>query len=354
MRLELCVSLIECKPRIFAPTATNQEQGMRAQILKAHGGPENFELSEVSRPETRPGIVLVRIAAAALNQIDVKIRGGLPIGPDLPAALGSDLAGVVEEVGPGVIDFKPGDEVYGCAGGVRGQGGTLADYIVADERLLAPKPRNLSMREAAALPLVSITAWDALERSGVSGRDHVLVHGGVGGVGHIGVQLAKSLGARVATTVPSEEAAEIARSLGADETIDFTREPVAAYVERLTAGRGFDVVFDTVGGANLDKSFEAAALTGRVAATAARSTHDLSPLHGKALSLHVVFMLIPMLHGLGRDRHGRILRALTNLAESGMVRPLIDKQRFDLAGVPDAYRHLESGKAVGKVVIDIA
>lgn len=327
---------------------------MRAQILNAHGGPENFEFIEVSRPEVRPGTVLVRIAAAALNQIDVKIRGGLPIGPALPAILGSDLAGVVEEIGPGVIDFKPGDEVFGCAGGVKGQGGTLADLIVADARLLAPKPRNLSMREAAALPLVSITAWDALERTGVSSRDHVLVHGGVGGVGHVAVQLAKALGARVATTVPSDEAAEIAREFGADETIDFTQEPVSAYVERLTAGGGFDVVFDTVGGANLDKSFEAAALTGRVAATAARSSHDLSPMHGKALSLHVVFMLIPMLHDLGRDRHGRILRALASLVESGKVRPLIDKRRFDLAGVPDAYRHLETGNAVGKVVVDIA
>ncbi|MDW9670250.1 zinc-binding dehydrogenase [Sinorhizobium meliloti] len=327
---------------------------MRAQILKTHGGPENFELSEVSPPETRPGTVLVRIAAAALNQIDVKICAGMPIGPDLPAVLGSDLAGVVEDIGPGVIDFKPGDEVYGCAGGVKDQGGTLADYIVADARLLAPKPRSLSMREAAALPLVSITAWDALERTGVSGRDHVLIHGGVGGVGHVGVQLAKALGARVATTVSSYEMAEIAQSLGADETINFTQEAVPAYVERLTAGRGFDVVFDTVGGVNLDKSFEAAALGGRVTATAARSTHDLSPMHSKALSLHVVFMLIPMLHNLGRDRHGRILRALTELVQEGKVRPLLDVKRFDLAGVPDAYRHLQSGKALGKVVIDIA
>jgi len=326
---------------------------MRAQLLKAHGGPENFELTEISRPDVRPGTILVRIGAASINQIDVKIRGGLPIGPDLPAILGADLAGVVEEVGAGVMDFKPRDEVYGCAGGVKGQGGTVAEYIVVDARLLAPKPRNLSMREAAALPLVSITAWDALERTSVSNRDHVLVHGGVGGVGHVAIQLAKAIGARVATTVPSYEAAEIARSLGADATINFRQETVPAYVERLTAGRGFDVVFDTVGGGNLDKSFEAAALTGRVAATAARSTHDLSPMHSKALSLHVVFMLIPMLHDLGRDRHGRILRALTELVENSKVRPLLNVTRFDLAGVPDAYRHLESGNAVGKVVIDI-
>jgi NADPH:quinone reductase len=327
---------------------------MRAQLLKAHGGLENFELVEIVRPDVRPGTVLVRIAAAAINQIDVKIRSGLPVGPDLPAILGADLAGVVEEVGPGVVDLKAGDEVYGCAGGVKGQGGTLAEYLVADARLVAPKPRNLSMREAAALPLVSIAAWDALERTSLTSRDHVLVHGGVGGVGHIGIQLAKAIGARVATTVRTGEAAEIARSLGADETINFTEEPVTDYVARLTAGWGFDVIFDTVGGANLDKSFQAAALMGRVAATSARSIHDLSLMHEKALSLHVVFMLIPMLHDLGRDRHGRILHALARLVEDGKVRPLVDECRFNLGAVADAYRHLEAGKKVGKVVIDIA
>ena len=326
---------------------------MRAVLLKAHGGPENFELADIPRPELRPGTVLVRMAATSLNRIDIRIREGLPIGPDLPAILGADVSGTVEAVGPGVIGFAPGDEVYGCAGGVKGQGGTLAEYIVADARLLAHKPRAISLIEAAALPLVSITAWDALERAAVSAKDHVLVHAGTGGVGHVAVQIAKSLGARVATTVPSPNDAEIARSLGADETILYKEEPVAAYVERLTAGRGFDAVIDTVGGTNLDRSFEAAALTGRVAVTAARSTHDLSPLHAKGLSLHVVFMLIPMLHDLGRDRHGRIMQALAALADIGKLRPLIDERRFDLAHAADAYRHLESGAARSKVVVTI-
>ncbi|CAH2602258.1 Zinc-dependent alcohol dehydrogenase family protein [Rhodovastum atsumiense] len=327
---------------------------MRAQVLRAHGGAGNFELVNIPEPELRPGAVRVRIAAASVNQIDIKIRDGLPIGPTLPAVLGCDLAGVVEAVGPGVAGFAVGDEVYGCAGGVRGQGGTLAEAIVADARLLAPKPRALSMREAAALPLVTITAWEALERAGVSEADHVLVHGGAGGVGHIGVQLAKARGARVATTVGSAEDAAIARELGADATIDYRQEAVADYVARLTGGRGFDVVFDTVGGANLDRSFAAAALGGRVAAIAARSTHDLSPLHAKGLSLHVVFMLIPMLHDIGRERHGQLLREAAALVEAGTLRPLLDPARFDLAAAADAYRHLESGQACGKVVIDIA
>lgn len=327
---------------------------MLALLLKAHGGPENFELTEVARPELRPGTVLVRIAAAALNPVDARIRTGLPIGPDLPAILGADMAGTIEAVAPDVTDFQPGDEVYGCVGGVKGQGGTLAEYIVADARLLARKPTTLSMREAAALPLVSITAWEAIERAAVKAADHVLVHGGTGGVGHIAVQLAKAKGARAAVTVSSQEAAATAHDLGADDTILYREETVADYVSRLTAGRGFPVVIDTVGGANLDKSFQAAALNGRISATAARSTHDLTPLHQKGLSLHVVFMLIPMLHDIGRERHGQILQDIAVLADAGKVKPLIDARRFDLAQAADGYRHLESGAARGKVVVDIA
>jgi NADPH2:quinone reductase len=327
---------------------------MRAQLLTAFGGPENFKLTDISKPKIQPGMVLVRMVATSVNQIDTKIRGGLPIGPDLPAVLGADVAGIVEEVGPGVLDFKPGDEVYGCAGGVKGQGGTLAEYILADARLLAPKPYTLSMREAAALPLVAITAWEALERTAASASDHILVHGGVGGVGHIAVQLAKAIGARVATTIASTDTAALARRLGADEIINYREEQVVPYVERLTAGRGFDVVIDTIGGTNLQTSFAAAAESGRVATTNARTCQDLGALHAKALSLHVVFMLLPMLRGPGRDRHGRILRSVARLVEEGKLRPLIDNNHFTLETAPDAHRLIESGQARGKIVIDIA
>lgn len=226
--------------------------------------------------------------------------------------------------------------------------------MVADARLLAPKPRNLTMREAAALPLVSITAWDALERSALSASDHILIHGGVGGVGHVAVQLAKSIGARVATTVPTAAAAALARSLGAEEAINFREEAVAAYVDRVTAGRGFDVVFDTIGGDSLKNSFAATAYEGRVSTTEARTTQDLSPLRAKALALHVVFMLLPMLRGAGRERHGLILRNIARLAEENKLRPRLDESHFTLETAPDAYRRLGSGKAQGKVVIDIA
>lgn len=326
---------------------------MQAQVLTEFGGPEKLRLTQVESPVAGPGQALVRIRAAALNPVDAKIRGGLPIGPDMPAILGADLAGVVEAVGEGVEGISVGDEVYGCAGGVKGHGGTLAQYIAADARLLAPKPKNLSFHEAAALPLVAITAVDAMEKLALTGDDHVLVHGGVGGVGHIGIQLAKAAGARVSTTVSSEEAAALARQLGADDTI-LRSEPVADYVARLTHGSGFSAIFDTVGGDNLTNSFAAAAIGGRIATTNARTTADLGDMHGKALSLHVVFMLLPMLRGPGRERHGRILRDLAALADAGKLRPLIDERRFTLETAADAHALLDSGKARGKIVVDIA
>jgi NADPH2:quinone reductase len=327
---------------------------MRALVLREFGGPENFELKDLPKPEVVQGTVLVKVAATSVNPVDAKIRAGLPIGPDAPMVLGSDVAGTVEAVGPGVLDFSPGDEVYGCAGGVKGQGGALAEYLLADARLLAPKPAKLTMREAAALPLVAITAWDAFERAHLSASDHLLIHGGVGGVGHIAVQLAKARGIRVATTVASAYDATLAKRLGADETIVYVIEEVESYVERLTAGRGFDVVFDTIGGKNLQTSFEASAENGRIVTTNSRTTQDLGTLHDKALSLSVLFMLLPMLRGPGRDRHGRILRSLARLVEAGGLRPLLDERRFTLSNAADAHRWIESGKAKGKIVIDIA
>lgn len=145
-------------------------------------------------PQTRPGHVLIRVRASSVNPVDYKIRSGMPIAPDFPAVLHGDVAGEVVEVGEGVSDFAVGDAVYGCAGGVSGTQGALAEYMLADARLLAPKPSNLSMEQAAALPLVGITAWEGLERTRVIAGANVLVHGGTGGVGHMALQLARTLG----------------------------------------------------------------------------------------------------------------------------------------------------------------
>ena len=180
--------------------------------------------------------------------------------------LGMDFAGTVEETGEGVTGFAVGDEVYGCAGGLANLQGALAELMPADARLIAHKPKSLSMREAAALPLVGITAHAGLRRAGVRAGHKVLVHGGTGGVGHVAVQLARHAGAETYATGTGADKLRTIEGYGA-KAIDYEAEAVADYVERHTGGKGFDVVFDTVGAENLAKSFEAAALNGQVATT---------------------------------------------------------------------------------------
>lgn len=328
---------------------------MKAQLLQTYGDTPDFRLTDTGVPAVKPGHVLVRVAATSVNPIDIKIRKMKPaFAPTLPAILGMDVAGTVEAVGEGVSNLKPGDEVFGCAGGLADMPGALAEYMLADARLLALKPANLSMAQAAALPLVTITAWDALfDRARIRAGQFVLIHAGTGGVGHVAVQLAKSCGARVATTVSTADKAMLARSLGADEIINYREERPEEYVARLTGGRGFDIVFDTVGGANLDASFLAAGQGGTVVSTNTRSTHDLSLLHAKALTLSVVFMLLPLITGQGRERHGEIMAQAAALAQSGKLGPHLGTT-FPLEDIAKAHEFLDSGRAVGKVVIQVA
>ena len=209
------------------------------------------------------------------------------------------------------------------------------------------------MREAAALPLVGITAYEGLQRAQVGAGSKVLVHGGTGGVGHVAVQLATHFGADVHATGRGEEQMRIIAGYGA-KAIDFEAEAVADYVATHTDGVGFDIVYDAVGGENRIKSFEAAALNAQVATTVAMAELDLTPAHFKGLSLHVVFMLIPMLHDRGREEHGRILAALAEIVDAGALEPLLDEKRFTLEEVGEAYARLTGGDATGKVVIDVA
>ncbi|MFD2741599.1 zinc-binding dehydrogenase [Sulfitobacter aestuarii] len=244
--------------------------------------------------------------------------------------------------------YTVGDEVYGCAGGLANLQGALAEFIPADARLIAHKPKSISMREAAALPLVGITAWEGLERAGVSSGQTVLVQGGAGGVDHVAVQLARHLGAEVSSTGTGTEQMSVIEGYGA-RPIDFTSEEIGAYVQSHTGGAGFD----TVGGANLTNSFAAAALNAHVVTTVALSEIDLSPAHFKGLSLHIVFMLLPMLHDQGRDVHGQILADLAKLVDGGAVKPLLDGPDFALTQIGDAYARLQSGQAIGKVVVKV-
>ena len=326
---------------------------MKAILLKEHGGVEGFSVEEIPEPEVRPGHLLVKVAASSVNPVDYKIRQGLlPVGPVLPGILHGDMAGTITQVGEGVEGFEAGDEVYGCVGGFKGMPGVLSEYVLVDPRLVAKKPSNLSMVEAAALPLVGITAWNALiDRARVCEGQRILVHAATGGVGHVGLQLAKAFGAQVHATASDDRKIGIGLELGTDRMINYKQTDVNSYVQSETGGEGYDIVFDTVGGKCLDNSFQAAKIGGSVVSIAARSTHDLTPVHIKSLSLHVVFMLLPILRDQGRERHGEILRELTNLVEIGKVRPLLHEEAFDFQEVGRAHEALESGNAIGKVAL---
>ena len=327
---------------------------MKAMTINAYGEDAIFEAAEIDKPETKAGHVLVKIAASSVNTVDTMIRkmgDELPLSPDTPAILGMDFAGTVEEVGDGVTDYSVGDAVYGCAGGLADLPGTLAENIVADSNLIAHKPKNLTMREAAALPLVAITAYEGLMRAGIKQGQRVLVHGGSGGVGHVALQLARHFGADVYSTGGGEKQLALIEQLGAT-AINYKTETVEDYVAQHTHGVGFDLVFDSVGGANMLNSFEAAALNGQIVSTVAMCELDLSIAHFKGLSLHVVFMLIPMLHNYKREKHAEILRNLTRIVEAGGLKPVLDEKRYSLEEAGEAHARLESGQAMGKVVIE--
>ncbi|MEZ9355568.1 quinone oxidoreductase [Vibrio breoganii] len=328
---------------------------MKATIVREYGGVDAFEVAEVSKPEIKAGEVLVRVAATSVNTVDMMIREmgeGLPFSPKTPAILGMDFAGTIEAIGEGVSGFAVGDEVYGCAGGLGELQGTLAEFMPADAKLIAHKPKNLSMREAAAIPLAGITAYEGLVRAGTSAGQKVLVHGGSGGVGHLALQIANHMGAEVFATGRAGEQAQLMEKLGAT-AIDFTSESVEDYVAKYTQGAGFDVVYDSVGGENLKNSMDAAALNGQIATTVSLLELDLSTAHFKGLSLHMVFMLIPMIHNFKREEHGHILAELAKIAEAGALVPVVDPKTFDLSQAGDAHAHLASGKAIGKVVVNV-
>jgi NADPH2:quinone reductase len=327
---------------------------MKAHVINRYGDTSVFEIREVPKPALKPGHALVRVMATSVNPLDIKLRSGLlpDITPEFPSILHSDIAGIIEEVAPDVTSLQAGDHIFGCAGGVKGEGGALAEFMLVDVRLIAKKPASLSMSEAAALPLVSITAWEALfEKIKLAPGQNILIHGGTGGVGHIGIQLAKWAGANVYATVSSDEKGAIARALGADEIINYRTESVKDYVNRLTNGKGFDVVFDTVGGINIDNSIAAVAQYGDVVSILTLSTHDLSNLHLKSANFHAVFMLLPLLYNVQRERHGEILSRISHLVEEGRLQPLINPEQFSFDEIGKAHALLESGKATGKIVI---
>jgi NADPH:quinone reductase-like Zn-dependent oxidoreductase len=325
---------------------------MYAAVAEAASQP--LRRRSVPRPVPRSGEVLIRTMASGVNPLDTKIHAGAAAHArqPLPAILGVELAGIVEAVGDGVPQFSRGDEVIGMVGGVGGHPGTLAEFVAADARLLARKPATLTMRQAACLPLSFITAFEGLvDRANVRAGESVLVHGAAGGVGRMVVQLARSRGAVVFGTDGASKRDVVERS-GA-RFIDYRAETVEDYVARCTQRRGFDVVYDTVGGATLDASFQAVRRFGRVVSALGWGTHALAPLSFRAGTYSGVFTLLPLITGEGREHHGEILAEATRLADAGQLHPLIEERRYTLDSVTEAYARLTSGAAVGRVVVDV-
>lgn len=328
---------------------------MKAIVIKQFGAAlDVFETMELPRPRIAAHEVLVKVQYSSVNPVDCKIRSGAAAGlaPAFPAVLHGDVSGIVEEVGADVQHIAVGDRVFGCAGGLVGTGGALADYMKGDARLFVSLSQEADLEAHAALALVGITAFEALvDRAKIQKGQKVLVYGGTGGVGHIGVQLAKWLGAEVYATVSTPESAQLAMQFGATATINYKEETVEGYVEKHTQGKGFDVVFDTVGGQHLTESFKATKLNGTVVTTASRGEIDLSEVHRRGLNLQVVFMLIPLLHQVGLERHTEILQELANLVQQGHLQVLIDQQKFTFEQAGQAHQHAESGRALGKIIL---
>ncbi|WP_439855168.1 zinc-dependent alcohol dehydrogenase family protein [Pseudomonas yamanorum] len=319
---------------------------MNALILNSFGGPESFELCDVPKPVPHAGQVLVRVHATSINPLDYQLRRGDYSGlVPLPAITGHDVSGVVEEVAPGVTTFAPGDEVWYTPQIFEGPG-SYAEYHVAHESIIGKKPSSLSHLEAASLSLVGGTAWEALVvRGALKVGESILVHGGAGGVGHVAIQLAKAMGAKVFTTV-REANAEFARSMGADVIIDYEKEDYVDVIQRETAGRGVDVVFDTIGGNTLSRSPDALAQLGRVVSIVDIShPQNLVQAWGKNASYHFVFT---------RQNRGK-LDEMSALIANGKLRPHLGAV-YSLADIPLAHSRLESPNngIQGKIAIAVS
>ena len=340
---------------------------MKAVIFEQHGGLEVLKLTEVPNPQIKPNEVLIEVRACALNHLDVWVRNGLPrIKIPLPHILGCDVAGVVREVGNLVTWAKPGDEVMVQPGvscghcpeclagrdnmcdeydiiGYRRDGG-YAELVAVPGVNVIPKPKALSWPEAAALPLVTLTAWHMLvARANLQPGEDVLIHAAGSGVGSIGIQIAKLRGARVITTASSDEKLGKARELGADETINYRRDDWPKEVKRLTNGRGVDVVFEHTGEATWPGSILSLKKGGRLVTCGATSGFD-----ARTDLRHVFYRHLTILGSMMGSKSD--LLAAMKFIESGQIRAVVDRT-LPLAEARQAHELMEDRAQFGKLVL---
>ena len=308
---------------------------MKAMAIETHGGPETFRPVEAPDPAPGDGEVTIAVRASSVNPVDYKIRDGRAarLCPRLPAILHADCAGVVSAVGAGVEGLREGDEVYAFATGIGGKPGALAEFMAADARMVAPKPASLSFEEAAALPLVTVTAWFCyFDRDDLQPDASVLVQGGTGGVGHVAVQLAAWRGAEVYATCGSDEKCRIAEGLGARRAFNYAETDPAAIYAAAPGGAGFDYVFNTPARRRSTHRW-------RRRATSARSwtfwgtSRRSRAFKAKWLAFKSVFAGRPMVSGDRVGAVGEILREARDMVAEGALRPLVDKRHFGFSEV---------------------
>jgi alcohol dehydrogenase len=332
---------------------------MKAFILERYGSADRMRAGEVPDPELREDDVLVQVHAAGVNLLDSKIRNGefkIFLRYPLPLILGHDVAGVVTRVGPRVRRFKPGDEVY--ARPADGQIGTFAEFIAIKEDDLAIKPKALTMEEAASIPLVGLTAWQALiERANLKHGQKVLIHAGAGGVGTFAIQLAKHVGATVATTTSTTNV-DLVRSLGADIVIDYKKEDFADVL------RDCDVVLNSLDKVTLEKSLQVLKPGGRLISISGPPDAAFARSIGASWVLRMAIGALSYgIRAKAKRRqatysflfmraNGAQLREITSLIEAGVIRPVVDRV-FPFASANEPMAYVEAGRAKGKVVVSL-
>ncbi|MBD2177382.1 zinc-dependent alcohol dehydrogenase family protein [Pseudanabaena sp. FACHB-1998] len=337
---------------------------MKAILMTAAGEPNVLQLADIPTPTIQsPTDILVQLKAAGINPIDTKLRSRGTFQPDrLPSILGCDGAGIVEAIGSEVTKFKVGDAVYFCNGGLGAHQGNYAELTTIDEKFAAHKPESLSFEEAAAAPLVLLTAWEALYDRGnlQPNSDHrgertVLIHAGAGGVGHVAIQLAKLRGAKVCTTVGSEAKSRFVRDLGADLAIAYKQTDFVEAAIAWTEGAGVSLAFDTVGGNLIEQTFPAVQVYGDLV-TILEPPTDISWKVARTRNLRFSFelMLTPMLLGAVslQVQQAHILTECAALFDAGKLKIHVSEV-FKLADAAKAHQLLESGSMTGKLVLSI-
>ena len=325
---------------------------MRAVIVHQVGPPEVLQLDELPLPTPAPTDLLVAVHATSVNPVDTKIRQG--VRPrQMPLVLGYDVSGVVVACGSAVKHWQAGDLVYGCPNIMRH--GANAEFALLDARAAARKPTSIDHLHAACLPLVALTAYEALhERARIQPGQWLLIHAGAGGVGHIAIQLAKLHGCRVITTAGRAESIAFCRDvLKADEVIDYRNTDFVARVMELTAGAGVPVVFDTVGGETFKRSIECLAPCGNyVTITASDPGSAAASLLYKSATLHYEFMGARVAYDREPDKQGAILSGIAQLVDSGALLVHVSGE-YTLETLISAHHAIEAGRTIGKLAVRV-